>query len=144
MNSNSTIEIPAGKGYAEASSFNHMTTETSSVPAAAGEDKTVAILSYLTLIGFIVAIVMHSSNKTSLGAFHLRQCLGLILASIAAAIGATIIAFIPFVGWIVAPCIWLGFFVLWVMGLLAAINGKKEPMPILGAQFQQWFSGAFN
>lgn len=122
-----------------------MSTETSSTPAAAaGEDKTVAILSYLTLIGFIVAIVMHSSNKTSLGAFHLRQCLGLILTSFAAGICAMVIAFIPFVGWVVAPCIWLGFFVLWVLGLIAAINGKKEPLPLLGEQYQKWFSGAFN
>ena len=32
--------------------------------AAVSEDKTVAILSYLTLIGFIAAIIIHSNKKT--------------------------------------------------------------------------------
>lgn len=121
-----------------------MSNEPASAPASAvGEDKTIAILSYLTLIGFIVAIIMHSSKKTSLGAFHLRQSLGLILTSLAVMIAAMIVAFIPFVGWIVSLCAWIGLFVLWVMGLIAALNGEKKPLPVLGEQFQQWFGSAF-
>ena len=44
-----------------------------------GEDKMVAIVAYLTLIGFIVAIIIHMNKKTKLGAFHLRQMLGFVL-----------------------------------------------------------------
>ncbi|HET7537816.1 MAG TPA: hypothetical protein VFJ90_15260, partial [Candidatus Didemnitutus sp.] len=51
--------------------------------AAATEDKTVAILSYITLIGFIIALVMHGSNKTKLGAYHLRQTLGFVISGFA-------------------------------------------------------------
>ncbi len=43
---------------------------------APGEDKTVAIVAYLTLIGFIIAIILNGQKKTALGAFHLRQMLG--------------------------------------------------------------------
>ena len=63
------------------------TTPESPAPAAsavpAKEDTTVALLSYITIIGFIIAIVLHSSKKTALGAFHLRQVLGLFVTGAA-------------------------------------------------------------
>jgi uncharacterized membrane protein len=108
------------------------------------EDKSTAILSYLTLIGFIVAIIIHGSKKTRLGAYHLRQALGLMLTSILVAVAGTMFAFIPFVGWMVSLCAWLLLFILWVMGLLAAINGEMKPVPVLGEYFQKWFGTAFD
>ena len=57
---------------------------TPETPPAVAEDRTVAILSYITIIGFIIAIVMHSSKKTAIGAYHLRQCLGLLLTGLPA------------------------------------------------------------
>lgn len=112
--------------------------------SSASEDKTTAIVSYLTLIGFIVAVIMHGSKKTRLGAYHLRQSLGLMLTSIVVAVLATILAFIPFVGWLAGVAAWVGIFVLWVMGLLAAINGELKPVPVVGIHFQQWFGSAFD
>jgi len=50
---------------------------------AATEDKTVAVVAYLTLIGFIAAIFLHQNRKTQLGAFHLRQVLGMALTGVA-------------------------------------------------------------
>ena len=99
---------------------------------AASEDKTVAILSYITIFGFIAAIFLHTKNKTQLGTFHLRQCLGLIICLLP--------SFIPILGWI-----W-GIFVIvmWIMGLIAAVNGQMKPVPVMGGLFQKWFSGAFN
>ena len=52
-------------------------------PPRTAEDRTVAILAYVTIIGFIIAIVMHGSKKTALGSFHLRQVLGLIVTGLA-------------------------------------------------------------
>jgi len=115
-----------------------------SLNSVAADDKTTAIVSYLTLIGFIVAIIMHGSKKTRLGAYHLRQSLGLMLTSIAVAIAATVCAFVPFIGWLVGLAAWVGIFVLWVMGLIAAINGEQKPVPVLGEQFQKWFGTAFD
>ena len=114
---------------------------------ASNEDKTVAIVSYLTLVGFIVAIVLHNQKKTKLGAFHLRQSLGLMATAIAASIAFSIIAAIPFIGWIIGlvgwTALWIGGLVLWVMGLIAAANGECKPMPVLGEQFQKWFGQTF-
>jgi uncharacterized membrane protein len=122
-----------------------MDTTSSNAPldSATNEDRTVAIVSYLTLIGFIIAVIMHGTKKTRLGAYHLRQSLGLMLSSIAVAIASAMLAFIPFVGWLAGVAAWFGLLVLWVMGLLAAINGEQKPVPVLGIYFQQWFRNAF-
>jgi uncharacterized membrane protein len=131
------------------------TTTPPTTPTPTTEDKTVAILSYLTLIGFIVAIVIHSSKKTQLGAFHLRQVLGLILTSIAGWICVAVTMFILFIVLafmksfllLLVPLIYAAFgvslFVLWIMGLIAAINGQMKPMPVVGDLYQKWFGGAF-
>lgn len=118
---------------------------TTSIPAApaATEDKTIAIVSYLTLIGFIAAVVMHGSKKTALGSYHLRQSLGLMATSVALIFVGMILAFIPFLGWFVDLALWFGIVVLWFIGFLGAVNGQRKPVPVLGEQFQKWFGGAF-
>lgn len=103
------------------------------------EDKTVAILSYLTIIGFIAAIFMHQGHKTQVGAFHLRQVLGIVLTGAAGAVCGVV----PILGWIVWFFVVLGLFVLWIMGLLSAVRGDMRPVPLLGEQYQRWFAGAF-
>ncbi len=116
------------------------------VPVSANtsaEDKTVAILSYLTIVGFVVAIVMHSNRKTRLGAFHLRQSLGLFLLGIALMPVGTILGFVPFVGWLAGLALWMGILALWLVGLISAINGTEKPLPVLGDKFQSWFGKTF-
>jgi uncharacterized membrane protein len=115
-----------------------------SLNSAATDDKTAAIVSYLTLIGFIVAIIIHGSKKTRLGAYHLRQSLGLMLTSIAIWVVAMICIFVPFVGWLVSLAAWLSLIVLWVIGLIAAANGQMKPVPVLGEYYQKWFGAAFD
>lgn len=111
-----------------------------------GEDKTVAIVSYLTLIGFIIALVMHGNKKTRLGAFHLRQSLGLMLTGIALGAAITVLGWIPLLGWLLLllmPVFWIAFIVLWILGLIAAINGQMKPLPWIGEYFHQWFANTF-
>jgi uncharacterized membrane protein len=116
-------------------------------PAATGEDKTIAIISYITLIGFIIAIVMHNGKKTKLGSFHLRQMLGLLLTGVALGICGFILAFIPVIGRLAGIAIEvadLALLVLWVMGLISAINGQIKPLPVVGPLYQKWFGTAFD
>lgn len=121
----------------------------SSIPSAAvptlgaTEDKTIAIVSYLTLIGFIAAIVMHGSKKTSLGSYHLRQSLGLMITSMAMMVVGTVLAFIPILGWLAGLALWASILVLWFCGLLAAAKGEQKPVPVLGSYFEKWFGNAF-
>jgi uncharacterized membrane protein len=76
----------------------------------------------------------------------LRQSLGLLVASIAVWMGMMVVGFIPVVNLsllVLAPLVWIAFFVLWIMGLISAINGQQKPLPVVGAHFQKWFAGAF-
>ena len=109
-----------------------------------GEDRTVAILSYITLIGFIVAIVVHSSKKTQLGSFHLRQVLGLIVSGLGFGVCAFVLAFIPILGWLVIMAGWITMLVFVVMGFMSAATGQQKPLPIVGVHYQKWFANAFN
>lgn len=115
-----------------------------SLNSATTDDKTAAIVSYLTLIGFIIAVILHGSNKTHLGAYHLRQSLGLMLTAIAVWVAAMMFVFVPFIGWLINLAAWVALFALWVIGLLSAINGQMKPVPILGEYYQKWFGTAFN
>jgi uncharacterized membrane protein len=108
------------------------------------DGKTLAIISYLTIIGWIIAWVMHGKNKTALGAFHLRQTLGLMLICIAFYIVQAILIFVPYLGWLISLLfipLGLGLFVLWILGLVYAINGEEKPIPVIGAKAQQLFHG---
>ena len=118
-----------------------------SPPPTAGEDKTVAIIAYLTLIGFIAAAIIHSNKKTKLGAYHLRQMLGFILTGIVVGPCTAILMVIPIVGCLVWPCVVLfgvAMFVFWILGLVAAINGEMRPMPMVGPLYQNWFGTTFD
>lgn len=116
-----------------------------------GDAKTVGILSYCTLIGFIIAIILNSKQKSEFGAFHLQQALGLIVCSIVASIALSIcgviLAFIPIIGPIVAmlmfPLFGLGCLALVVIGIINAVNGKMSPLPVVGGISKKFFGKAF-
>lgn len=122
-----------------------MSIESASVPPVLSpvEDRTVAIVSYLTLIGFIVAVIIHPGKKTALGAFHLRQTLGIIILFFIAFFVAMILAVIPFLGPLAAFAIYMAIFAGWIHGLVMAATGRQEPIPVVGAKFQDLFRGAF-
>ncbi|MCB2219303.1 MAG: hypothetical protein KQI35_02825 [Bacteroidetes bacterium] len=92
--------------------------------------KVVAIISYITLIGWIIAIILHNQNRSELGAYHLRQSLGIMLTMI-------IMAMIPVIGWFLN----LIMFVLWIVGLIYAIQGDQKPVPFIGQFYQDIFKG---
>ena len=126
------------------------TTPDTATPPAAKEDTTIALLAYITplffIVGIVIPIVMHSNKKTALGAFHLRQVLGMILTSLVIWIPFMIIAFIPFVNLLLIvlwPLVGISFLVLWIMGLLSAINGQQKPHPVVGEQYQKLLANAF-
>ena len=98
------------------------------------EGKTLAIVSYITIFGTLIAFVLNQNKHNSFAAFHIRQGIGLALLSF-------IVNFIErymHLGWLT----WLlsmGVFVLYVIGIIGAIQGKEQRIPLLGDQFQEWF-----
>jgi uncharacterized membrane protein len=98
--------------------------------------KSNAIIAYLTLIGFIIALVLNNDKKYAFTSFHIRQSLGLICTGFALGL----INIIPIIGWIIGLLGTIVIIVFWVMGLLSAINGQEKPVPVLGEHYQKWFS----
>lgn len=113
--------------------------------AAVGEDKTTAILAYITLIGFIVAIILNGQKKTALGAYHLRQALGLFIVGTAIWIVGMILAVVTFgFGVVLMPLIGILVLVALIMGIVAAANGEMKPNFLFGKMYEKWFASAFN
>jgi hypothetical protein len=94
------------------------------------DGKNVAIIAHITLIGWIIAIVMNSSNKTEFGSFYVRQVLGIMLLGLV----CSIIPVVNFFAWILP-------LIMWIMSLIGALSGEKKPVFLLGNQFQEWFKG---
>ena len=130
---------------------------TPSAPADAAEDNTPAIIGYLFGIGLVIAAVMHSNKKTQLGAYHLRQALGILLIAIAGSVALAMVAFvvafmagIPVIGWGLIEGVrlfsWifrLALLVLTILGILAAVNRERKPLPVIGALCQKYFASLF-
>ncbi|HZY36490.1 MAG TPA: DUF4870 domain-containing protein [Mucilaginibacter sp.] len=110
--------------------------------------KTAGIISYFSIIGWLIAYFgMHQNNKTSIGSYQLRQTLLLHIVSFAVGIIFNIIL-IPIIiatGFFafsyLVNLLWLGFLVLWIIGLIGAINGEKKPIPLIGDRAQTMFPG---
>lgn len=100
------------------------------------EAKNIAVISYITIIGLIVAFVMNNDKKYPFARYHISQSLGLALTGLVLGI----VAMIPILGWIIYI---LGFFVIvymWIMGLLNAVNKVEKPVPIMGKHYEKWFA----
>jgi len=94
------------------------------------DGKTKAIVAHITWIGWLIALILNSSEKDEITSFYIRQLLGLYLFSI-------VISFIPvvnIVGWIIT-------LVFWIMSLVGSINGEQKEIPWVGKYFQDWFKG---
>jgi len=106
------------------------------------EDKQLGIVSYLTLIGWVVVVVTRK-EKTEYTSFHLRQMAGLMLLSfVLSFIGFFITRMSFFLGtvWTMVQLIPIA---LWVLALIGALNGEMKKIPVLGDKFQQWFAEYF-
>lgn len=88
--------------------------------------KVVSVLSYLTLIGWLIAIALYGKHKSYSTSFHLRQSLGLIITG-------ALLAFIPLIGWLmnIAVC------VAWAFSLYHAAQGNQQKVPFLGDFYQK-------
>lgn len=104
------------------------------------DNKTISIISYITIIGWVIAYLVGKDNLDSFSKYHLRQSLGLGLMAIGVSFIIGILRFmIPALGmitWIIN----LFFFVLFIVGIINAANGQKKPLPVIGKMFEDKFS----
>ncbi|NLM46055.1 MAG: hypothetical protein GX200_04560 [Firmicutes bacterium] len=93
-------------------------------PADVEKNKVMAALAYIL---FFLPLVACPDSR--FGRYHANQ--GLILL-IVAFIGCFILGMIPIIGWLLLPFYSIAIFVLFVIGLVTALNGKAKPLPIIG------------
>jgi hypothetical protein len=121
-------------------------------PSTSDNGKTASIVSYITIVGWLIAYFgMYQNNKTALGSYQLRQTLlfhivsmvtywllGMIFTAIFFSSGLT-------TGWFsiifLDRIVQIGFFILWIIGFIGAINGQKKPIPLIGEKAQTIFPG---
>lgn len=94
-----------------------------------------AIISYITIIGTIIAFFMNNDRKNEFAYFHIRQALGLWLTFFALGYIVGI-----FDKWLITFSFWLFFGVLFIYGFINALAGKPQIVPILGEFYQKIFS----
>lgn len=94
------------------------------------EGKTIAIISYLTIIGLIVAYFMNKDKSNAFAKFHIGQSLRIAILAIIISIIVNILVRITGLGMLS----YLSFIplVLWILGIMNAMNKKATPLPIIG------------
>ena len=111
------------------------------------DGKAAAIVSYFSIVGWLIAyFALYKDKETELARYHLRQTLLFAIVSTVLYILLSIILVpiiittgITFLGYLL-NVLWLAFFILWLIGLIGAIQGQKKPIPFIGDKAQSVFS----
>lgn len=98
------------------------------------QGKQTAIVSYLTIIGTIIAIFMNNETKNSFASFHIRQALGIFLTFFLLGYPVGY-----FDNWMVSASFWIFIFILWIYGFINCLNGEMKIVPFLGEVYQKVF-----
>lgn len=91
-------------------------------------EKIICVLAYILF--FVPLLAIPNSKK---GKFHANQGLNLLIVSV---VGNTVLSLLPFIGWAILPLFNLTMFILMVLGVVNAGNGKEEKLPVIG----DWFN----
>ncbi|MDD3726372.1 MAG: hypothetical protein PHI44_04185 [Candidatus Ratteibacteria bacterium] len=93
------------------------------------EGKGLAWLSYLGVL-LVVPLLVNKDNEYS--KFHVKQGIVLLICSIGWQIVSMIFNMIPVIGTIIYAVGILFLFILMVIGIINALSGKTEPLPVMG------------
>lgn len=90
------------------------------------KNKTIAIVAWFI---FFVPLITEA-KKSKFAMFHANQSLLVVLTYVATFLIAGFLVFTPLV-----LVVWLLYFVplvLWIMGLISAVNGEMKRLPVIG------------
>lgn len=110
-------------------------------------DKTIAILSYITILGWVIALIMNSDKKAdekSFNAFHLRQGLGLFIVTLLYSLINGVFTWIPYLGKLTHIVFVVVFIGIAVMGIINAVNGQRKYLLFFGKPTDTILGSTFN
>ncbi|NSL85294.1 DUF4870 domain-containing protein [Chitinophaga solisilvae] len=104
------------------------------------DKKTLAIVSYITIIGWLIAYFQYKDKERDpFVIYHLKQSLGIAIISIILGVAINlVVSMVPALSVVVYANI--AILVLWVLGILNALNGLKKPVPVVGPLFENKFA----
>lgn len=103
--------------------------------SVARDGRAAATVAYLTIVGTIIAYFMNNDSKNPFAGFHIRQALGVHITFYMLGL---IISW--FDSWFISIGFYIFILVLWGYGIIGALQGEKNKVPLLGNHFQNWFS----
>lgn len=117
-----------------------MSTSPTSSPASGLTSNVAGGLAYITIIPAIIFLCVDPYRRDPFVRFHAFQSLFLAVPWFV----LSVLLVIPILGWILFPLIGIVFFVVWVIAIIAAFQGRKWPIPFIGKYAeQQAASGSF-
>ena len=104
-------------------------------------NKTRSIVSYITIIGWLIAYFVEKEKADDLVKYHLKQALGLFLVGLVFGIILGILVYVlPSSIGILLSYVNYIFWVLAIFGIINAANSAKKPVPLIGKFFESKFS----
>ena len=98
------------------------------------------VMAMVAYILFFIPLLTKDKNDPFVK-FHVKQSLVLLIAGVVVNVGEALLAQLPMLGWVASGMIGLivsvFFLVLWVMGVMNALNGKMEELPVIGKYADQ-------
>lgn len=88
--------------------------------------KTTGIVSYLTIIGWVIALA--TGDKSEASKFHINQALVLMLGAVI----ASALSWLPYFGNFLSAVGGIFIFVLWIISFIGACQGEQKVAPIIG------------
>lgn len=115
-------------------------------PVKNNNENVAAILSYFGIILWLIAyFAIHKDKKTEFGSYHLRQTLLFAIVSMVIGFGLSIligiIAYATGFGAFIyiTNVAYIILFIMWIIGFIGALQGKKTPIPFIGEMAQTMF-----
>lgn len=103
-------------------------------------NKSLSIISYITIIGWLIALFVDKENADDLRKYHLRQALGLFITMfILTFLVGALIGLLQLPG-LLYTAFQILYLVLLILGIINAANAAKKPLPIFGKIFENKFS----
>jgi len=85
---------------------------------------TMAFVAYI----FFVIPLLTDDKDDAFVKYHVKQSLGLLIAWIV----VSVFTMVPVIGWFFGPILGLILVILWIIGVLNALQGEKKPLPLIG------------
>lgn len=107
--------------------------QTPQTPVSTPQGRNPNMLAIISYLGILVIIPLAMNKNDKFVKFHSKQGLVLLIAGLAAwAVTRFFWIIIPIFGWLGSQILYLGCFVLAIIGIINAANGQTKELPIIG------------